>query len=65
VARRTTTLVRARIGWLGQANHLFDDTIRANLLPAHPEADEAALWTVLDAARIGHVVRALPDRLDT
>ena len=57
--------VRARIGWLGQATHLFDDTIRANLLLARPDADEAALWAALDAARIGDVVRALPDRLDT
>jgi ATP-binding cassette, subfamily C, bacterial CydC len=57
--------VRARFAWLSQATHLFDDTIRANLLLARPEADEAALWQALDAARIGDVVRALPDRLDT
>jgi ATP-binding cassette subfamily C protein CydC len=57
--------VRARIGWLAQATHLFDDTIRANLLLARPDADEAALWAGLDAARIGEMVRALPDGLDT
>jgi ATP-binding cassette subfamily C protein CydC len=57
--------VRTRIGWLSQATHLFDDTIRANLLLADPAADEAALWAALDAARIGDVVRALPDGLDT
>ena len=57
--------VRARIGWLAQATHLFDDTIRANLKLARPEADEAALWAALDAARIGEMVRALPDGLDT
>jgi ATP-binding cassette subfamily C protein CydC len=57
--------VRARIGWLSQATHLFDDTIRANLLLARPNADDAALWAALDAARIGEVVRALPDGLDT
>jgi ATP-binding cassette subfamily C protein CydC len=39
---------------------LFDDTIWANPLLARPDADEAALC----AARIGDVVRALPDRLD-
>lgn len=60
-----TVAVRDRIAWLGQATHLFDDTIRANLLLAQPEADEPALWTALDAARIGDVVRALPDGLDT
>jgi ATP-binding cassette subfamily C protein CydC len=57
--------VRRRIGWLSQATHLFDDTIRANLLLARPDADDAALWQALEAARIDEVVRALPDRLDT
>jgi ATP-binding cassette subfamily C protein CydC len=56
---------RSGIGWLGQATHLFDDTIRANLLLARPDADEPALWAALDAARIGDTVRGLPDRLDT
>jgi ATP-binding cassette subfamily C protein CydC len=57
--------VHRRIGWLAQATHLFDDTIRANLRLARPEAEDAALWAALDAARIGEVVRALPDGLDT
>jgi ATP-binding cassette subfamily C protein CydC len=57
--------VRARIGWLAQETHLFDDTIRANLLLARPDADDTALWAVLDAAQIGETVRALPDGLDT
>ncbi|HBK05998.1 MAG TPA: thiol reductant ABC exporter subunit CydC [Acetobacteraceae bacterium] len=65
IATLPAALVRARIGWLGQTTHLFDDTIRANLLLARPDADEAALWAALDAARIGDMVRALPDRLDT
>jgi ATP-binding cassette, subfamily C, bacterial CydC len=57
--------VRRRIAWLSQATHLFDDTIRANLLLARPDADANALWAALDAARIGEMVRALPDGLDT
>jgi ATP-binding cassette, subfamily C, bacterial CydC len=57
--------VRSRIGWLAQATHLFDDTIRANLLLARPDADEAVLWTALDAAWVGEMVRALPEGLDT
>jgi ATP-binding cassette subfamily C protein CydC len=65
IATLPAALVRARIGWLGQTTHLFDDSIRSNLLLALPGADEAALWGALDAARIGDVVRALPDRLDT
>jgi len=44
---------------------LFDDTIRANLKLSDPNASDAALWAALDAARIGDVVRALPDGLET
>ncbi len=65
IAELTAGEVHARIGWLSQATHLFDDTIRANLLLTRPDADDAALWAALDAAHIGDVVRALPDGLDT
>jgi ATP-binding cassette, subfamily C, bacterial CydC len=65
IASLTAHDVRARIGWLSQATHLFDDTIRANLKLARPDADDAALWAALDAARIGETVRGLPDALDT
>lgn len=57
--------VRSRIAWLSQSTHLFDDSIRANLLLARPDADEAALWAALEAARLADFVRALPDGLDT
>ena len=65
LATLSAAAVRARIGWLSQATHLFDDTIRNNLLLARPDADEAALWSALEAARVAGVVRALPDGLDT
>jgi ATP-binding cassette subfamily C protein CydC len=65
IADLTASELRARIGWLSQATHLFDDTIRANLLLAQPHADDAALWAALDGAQIGDVVRALPDGLET
>ena len=59
------TDLRSRIALLSQATHLFDDTIRANLLLARPDADERALWAALDAAQIGDMVRALPEKLGT
>ena len=65
IASLPASEVRARIGWLSQATHLFDDTIRANLLLARPEATDAALWAVLEAAQIMDAVRALPAGLDT
>ena len=57
--------VRSRFGWLSQTTHLFDDTIRANLLIGSPDADEPALWRALDQAAVGDFVRNLPDGLET
>ena len=57
--------VRSRFGVLSQATHLFDDTLRANLLLGQPDADDAALWRALDEAEVGTFVRGLPDGLDT
>lgn len=61
----TATDLRARIAWLGQATHLFDDSIRNNLQLGRPEATDAELWAALDAAQIGGFVRSLPLLLDT
>jgi ATP-binding cassette subfamily C protein CydC len=57
--------LRRRVAWLGQATHLFDDTIRANLLLGDPAATDERLWAALEAARIADVVRALPEGLET
>jgi ATP-binding cassette subfamily C protein CydC len=57
--------VRARFSWLSQATHLFNDTLRENLLLARPSATDAELWAALDAARIGDLVRGLPEQLDS
>jgi ATP-binding cassette subfamily C protein CydC len=65
MASLTAADIRHRIAWLGQTTHLFDDTIRANLLLGRPEATERELWEALDRAAIGDTVRNLPDKLDT
>jgi ATP-binding cassette, subfamily C, bacterial CydC len=65
IATLRASELRARIALLSQQTHLFDDSIRANLLLARPDADEPALWAALDAAQLGDVVRALPQKLDT
>jgi ATP-binding cassette, subfamily C, bacterial CydC len=57
--------VRRQVGWLAQATHLFDDTIRQNLRVARPEANDAELWAALEAARIAEMVQGLPDGLDS
>ena len=58
-------VLRARIAWLSQSTHLFEDTIRANLLLGRPDATDAQLWQALDQAAVGELVRSLPDRLDS
>ncbi len=65
LATLSASALRGQFGVLSQTTHLFDDTIRANLLLGRPNAEEAALWRALDEAEIGEFVRGLPDRLDT
>ena len=64
IATLRSTDVRRRIAWLSQTTHLFADTIRNNLLIGRDDADDDALWSALEAARIADMVRALPDGLD-
>jgi ABC-type multidrug transport system fused ATPase/permease subunit len=57
--------IRDAIGVVTQDGHLFHDTIRANLQFARPDAAEAEIWDALQRARLAHLVRSLPDGLDT
>ena len=61
----TQDSLRARIGVVTQDAHMFHDTVRANLVYARPLATDAELWTALDDAQIGGLIRTLPDGLDT
>ncbi|WP_242422409.1 ABC transporter ATP-binding protein, partial [Frankia torreyi] len=57
--------LRSAVGVVTQDAHLFHDTVRANLTFARPDATDEQMWSALDAARIGELVRTLPDGLDT
>jgi ABC-type multidrug transport system fused ATPase/permease subunit len=57
--------VRGAVGVVTQDGHLFHDTIRANLTYAAPEATEAEIVDAVRRARLGDVLDALPDGLDT
>lgn len=61
----TAASLRESLGLVTQDGHLFHDTLRANLLLANPEAAEDELWDALRRARLGPLVAALPDGLDT
>ena len=57
--------VHRSVAWLGQTTHLFNDSIRGNLLLGRPAATDGDLWEALDRAAVGDTVRALPGQLDT
>jgi thiol reductant ABC exporter CydC subunit len=60
-----TSDVRAIVGCCEQQPHLFDSTIRANLLVGDPDADDARLRAVADRVGLGGWVGSLPLGLDT
>ncbi|TDU82493.1 ATP-binding cassette subfamily C protein CydC [Kribbella voronezhensis] len=57
--------VRSVIGLLTQESHVFDTSIRENLLLARPGSSDLRLWKALYRARLGQFVESLPDGLDT
>ena len=57
--------VRATFALAGQDAHVFDATIRANLLVARPDASDADLRRALARVRLDAWVDSLPDGLDT
>lgn len=57
--------LRARISLVSQDTYLFNDTLRANVGLARPEADEAAIYRALEQAALADFVASLPDGLDT
>jgi ATP-binding cassette subfamily B protein len=61
----TLASLHGRVGIVAQDTHLFNDTIRANLQFARPDASDAELETALRAAQIWPLIESLPDRLET
>ena len=57
--------LRRRISLVSQDTYLFNDTLRANVALARPEADEAAIRRALDEAALADFVASLPEGLDT
>ncbi len=57
--------VRATYALAGQEAHIFDSSIRANLLLARPDATESDLHRALRQAHLDEWVASLPEGLDT
>jgi len=45
--------LRARVSLVSQDTYLFNDSLRANVALARPDADEAAIYRALDQAALG------------
>ena len=53
------------VGYVTQDAHMWHDTVRANLRYARPGATDEQIWEALASARIDHLIRSLPEGLDT
>ena len=53
------------VGYVTQDAYMFHDTIRTNLAYARPGVTDQEMWHSLEAAQIAHLVRSLPEQLDT
>ena len=61
----TQASLRTAVALVPQDVALFNDTIRANIGFARPDADEAAIWAAAEAAELTAFIRDLPEGLDT
>ncbi|GAA5110132.1 thiol reductant ABC exporter subunit CydD [Pseudonocardia adelaidensis] len=57
--------LRARIAWCDPAAHLFDSTLRQNLLLARPDAPKDEIVDALCRAGLGDWLAGLPEGLET
>ena len=57
--------LRQRIALVAQDTYLFNDTLRANVLIARPDASEAELDAAIDHAALTPLIAMLPDGLET
>jgi ATP-binding cassette subfamily B protein len=57
--------LRARISLVSQDTYLFNDTLRANVALARPDAEDEAIRRALDQAALAPFVGSLPQGLDT
>ena len=57
--------LRTRIALVAQDTWLFNDSLRANLLMARPEAGETELMQAISRAELGDFVKRLPEGLGT
>jgi ATP-binding cassette subfamily C protein CydCD len=57
--------LRRQIALVAQETYLFNDTLRSNILIAHPDASESDLLAAVEHASLGDLVETLPQGLES
>ncbi len=57
--------LRGRVSLVSQDTYLFNDSLRANVALARPDADENDIYRALDQAALSEFIISLPEGLDT
>ena len=57
--------LRQSVSLVSQQAHMFNASVRDNLLIARPGATEPELWQALEAVRLADFVKSLPQGIDT
>ena len=65
IRRVNTASLRGCEGFMTQETHLFEGTLRDNLLLARPDADDAQLARAIASASLADLIERLPQGLDT
>ena len=65
VRQASTASVRETVGVVTQDGHMFHEPLRENLVMAKTGISDEQIWQVLERVRLGALVRALPEQLDT
>ncbi|WP_313104517.1 ATP-binding cassette domain-containing protein, partial [Brevundimonas sp.] len=61
----TQASLRAAVALVPQDVALFNDSIRANIAFARPDADDGAIWAAAEAAELADFIRNLPEGMET
>lgn len=57
--------LRDSIGVVTQDGHMFHESLRENLVMARADVADEQIWQVLERVRLGKLISALPEKLDT
>jgi ABC-type multidrug transport system fused ATPase/permease subunit len=65
IRRIPRTELRRKIGVVTQNHFIFQETLRANLLIAQPDASDQQIWQAIERAQLRNFVARLPQGLET